>query len=938
MNQTTHDEAVWREADLVLDRLLDLPDAERDAHFAVLELPVQVRERAARLLAAHRRADGVLEQPLPAPPAPEAMRGRRLGRWIIEEEIGRGGMAVVFRARSVAEPVGQVVALKLLTLGALAGDGLRRFREEQQLLARLRHPHIAALIDSGMSDEGTPWFAMTLVDGQRIDTWCQARQLGMPARVRLLLDVCAAVEHAHRNLIIHRDLKPSNVLVDDDGNVHLLDFGIARLAQVGELTQTHKRALTPQYAAPEQFRGAAASTAMDVYGLGALLYAMLTGAPPRDVSAEPDATPTLPSQALGRVETLAAGELARARREVRGDLDAVILRALASEAEQRYPGVAAFAADLNRWLLGQPVEARVPSWTYRTRKFVRRHRIGVAASATIVLALAGGVVGTLWQAAHARDETRHALAEAERADAVRDFLLDLFSASDPEHNGGKAPDLFAILANGAARAQKPEALPLHARAELLAALGAIYRNLGRLKESETLLDQAIALYASDRGDTLSPERYAPALSRIPLLTSLGRSHEAVESARKLLAQIRADPQAPPVALATALMRINDARLFAGVGDDPAAIDDALESVAMARREVPAEPESLANKLHTLAMIQRNQENLAGSEAAAREAVTIFESLAPLGRNGLRAAVVTLAQTLSEQQRHDEALVLFERGVAITRSLYAADHVFVARTLNSYASELLAVGRFDDAQAALNESLAIQRKAQPNNARLAPVLFNLAWLKEAQGDYAAAKAALTEALALQQQDANEERLTQINASLARVLAALGEGESARTLFDDVEHALERMSGGLQTRVRIKVALRLAQFRLDDAQPARAATWLAKMRPSLQRSQRAMDPFVIEATLLDARVAQALGRQAEFSAAWQGALGRLREIRPELRYFAYEHYLTAARFALSLGDTGTAAELFKLGEGSLTAQHAAMPRLAAHRAELLATLTK
>jgi len=937
MNHTTHDEAVWRDADLVLDRLLDLPDAERDAHFAALELSADVRERAARLLAAHRQAGGVLERPLPLPPAPEAMRGRRLGRWIIEDEIGRGGMAVVFRARSAAEPVGQVAALKLLTLGALAGDGLRRFREEQQLLARLRHPHIAALVDSGMSDEGTPWFAMTLVDGQRIDAWCQTRQLGMPARVRLLLDVCAAVDHAHRNLIIHRDLKPSNVLVDDGGHVHLLDFGIARLAQAGESTQTHKRALTPQYAAPEQFRGAAASTAMDVYGLGALLYAMLTGAPPRDVSTEPDATPTLPSQAIGRVEALAAAELARARREVRGDLDAVILRALASDVEQRYPGVAALAADLNRWLLGQPVEARVPSWTYRTLKFVRRHRIGVAASATIVLALAAGVVGTLWQAAHARDEARRALAEAERADAVRDFLLDLFSASDPEHNGGNAPDLFAILANGAARAQKPEALPLHARAELLAALGAIYRNLGRLKESETLLDQAIALYAGDRG-TPSPDRYAPALSRIPLLTSLGRSHEAVEAARKLLAQIRADPDAPPVALATALMRINDARLFAGVGDDPAAIGDALESVAMARLEVPPEPESLANKLHTLAMIQRNQENLAGSEAAAREAVTIFESLAPLGRNGLRAAVVTLAQTLSEQQRHDEALVLFERGVAITRSLYAADHVFVARTLNSYASELLAVGRFDDAQAALNESLAIQRKAQPNNPRLAPVLFNLAWLKEAQGDYVAAKAALTEALALQQQDQNDERLTQINASLAHVHAALGESESARMLFDDVEHVLEQMSGGLQTRVRIKTALRLAEFRLDDAQPERVAVWLAKMRPALQRSQRAMDPLGIEAALLDAQVAHALGRQDEFSAAWRRTLDQLRGIQPALRYFAYEHYLTAARFALSLGDTGTAAELFKLGEGSLTAQHAALPRLAARRAELLATLTK
>ena len=936
MNTALHDESTWRQADQVLDSLLDLPDAQRDGRLAALDLAPPVRTRAAQLLAAHRRGEGVLEQPLPAASDAEALRGRRLGRWIIEDELGRGGMAVVFRARSAEAPAGQVAALKLLTLGALARDGLRRFREEQDLLARLRHPHIAALIDSGVSDEGTPWFAMTLVEGQRIDMWCRTRRLDMRARVRLFLDVCAAVDHAHRALVIHRDLKPSNVLVDDGGHVHLLDFGIARIVQEGEPTQTHKRALTPQYAAPEQFRGALPSTAMDVYGLGALLYAMLTGAPPRAAADAPDATPTLPSLAIARGVELGATELARARRALRGDLDAVILQALATDPERRYAGAAALAADLRRWLDGRAVEARVPSLGYRVAKFVRRHRLGVAAAAMVLIALAAGAAGTWWQAVRARAQARRALDEAQRADAVRDFLLGLFQASDPEHNGGKVPDLFAILANGAERARQPGALPARARAELLASLGVIYRNLARLKEAEALLDASIALYASD-ASIPSAERYAPSLSRIPLLISLGRTGEAVESARALLAAIRADASAPRDALVTALLRLGDARVFAGA-DDPAASADARESVALARVLDPPEPESLAMTLHTLAMIERNRDELVAAETAAREAIGIFEGLGAEGQNGLRAALVTLASILSDLQRHDEALTFFQRGLEVTRRMYAPEHVFVGRTLNTYATELLTDGRFDEAQAALTESIAIQRKALGNVPRLAPALFNMAWLREAQGDDAAAKALLDEALALQQKDrADDERVLQIKAALAHAHARLAETESARSLFDEVERGLKQLSGGaLHSRVQIKSALRLAHFRVDSGDAGAASEWLDALQAAFARDQRPLDAQRIEADLLHAQAAQAQGRAAEANAAWQRALTQLRGIPREMRYFAYEHYLTAAHFALSLGDKGAAAELVAQSESALTPEHVVMPRLAAQRAQLLAAV--
>src|SRR5690606_7858704 len=266
---------------------------------------------------------------------------------------------VVYRAVSVEAPEGQAAAVKVLTMGTLAGGGSRQFLQEQASLLRLRHPYIVPLLDAGVAGDGTPWLAMALVQGERIDAWCERQGLGQRARIVLVLQVCEAVAHAHRNLVIHRDIKPTNVLVDDDGCARLLDFGIASQAGPGaSQADTVLQALTPEYAAPEQFAGAPAATTMDVYGIGALLHCLLAGAPPpRDGHAAASGSPAPPARSL------------------RGDLGAIVRKATADAPDARYPGVDALGDDLKRWLDGKTVRARPPRLHYRLRRFVARNRL-----------------------------------------------------------------------------------------------------------------------------------------------------------------------------------------------------------------------------------------------------------------------------------------------------------------------------------------------------------------------------------------------------------------------------------------------------------------------------------------------------------------------------------------------------------------------------------
>lgn len=446
------DLATWRRLEALLDAALDLPVDAREAWLRA-ECPEPALQVRLRELIAHAEdASGPLEAlaaRLIADVDETRVAGREIGGYRLQSLLGEGGMAVVWRASREIAGQRREVALKCLRRGLLSPELRQRFLQEQSILARLEHPHIATLLDAGVEPDGTPWLAMRLVEGARIDDWCNARRLDARGRVRVLLDVAAAVAFAHRNLVVHRDIKPSNVLVDQEGHVRLLDFGIARLTDgsAGDATQTLHRALSPQYASPQQFEGLPASTADDVFGLGALLYVLLTGQPPRG---ERDARVTdIPPSRASRPAALA--DVLPEARTLRGDLDAITLRALAPRPEDRYPSVEALVDELERWMAGRPVRARGVGWVYRSQRFLLRHWLAASLASAALLSMGLGT----WIAL---DRARVAEAERARAEAVQEFLLGIFAANQSDASGNFVLSRREIAAEAAHRLSASDAL------------------------------------------------------------------------------------------------------------------------------------------------------------------------------------------------------------------------------------------------------------------------------------------------------------------------------------------------------------------------------------------------------------------------------------------------------------------------------------------------
>lgn len=430
--------------------------------------------------------------------------GSRLGPWVLGACLGSGGMATVWRATRADGRPAREVALKV-PLPTAAGSLLaERFAREQDILARLEHPHIARLYEAGVTADGTPWLAMECVHGEPIDRWCDARRLSLRERLRLFAQVLQAVQHAHAQLVIHRDLKPGNIFVSDDGQVRLLDFGIAKLLAGDEhasaLTQAHQRAMTPAYAAPEQVRGLATTTAVDVYALGVVLFSLLVGRAPYG---QKITTPMQLEQAIANGDVHRASALVsqaaaatrgcstRAlRRALAGDLDTLLAKALAQDPARRYATAAAFADDIGRHLAGRPLAARPDAPLYRLHRYLSRHRLQAAAIGAVALSLTLGLGLALWQATLARQERNAALAQAERSLAVNFFFSDLLedaARSDQPVTGSELVRRAEALARREFK-DSPDAL-----ASVLLSIGTLHNGQGRPGESRRVLEDALAV-------------------------------------------------------------------------------------------------------------------------------------------------------------------------------------------------------------------------------------------------------------------------------------------------------------------------------------------------------------------------------------------------------------------------------------------------------------
>jgi serine/threonine protein kinase len=498
----------WQKFSPLLDQAMDMDERRLDEWLKQLEPEnpeaaafirayFDTREKASQL--------GFLEGSVTGGEAEPSWIGKQVGPYTISALIGQGGMGNVWLAlRSDGRFEGRF-ALKFLRaiLSQIGGTG--RFLREGKLLARLTHPNIARLIDAGMTPDGDPYLVLDYVDGVPIDQYCDSHALSIEARLELFLEVLAPIAHAHANLVVHRDIKPSNVLVDASGGVKLLDFGIAKLlesdgqaeADIG-LTREGGVALTPAYASPEQLTGGAVSVASDVYSLGILLYLLLTGRHPGGEG------PLTAAQLIHSTISLeparpSAAVFGKVRKQLQGDIDTIVGKALKKQPSLRYASVTAFADDIARYLRHQPIAARPDTFAYRGRKFIRRNRVPVALAALAVLGILGGLVGTLVQAAAAREQRDFAFQQLQRNEEHDEFLDFLLSDASPS---GKPLSADELLTRAERIVQKQHSANADRRADLMIWIGGDYSKRDRSVDARRVLDAAYQLTRASHDGSL----------------------------------------------------------------------------------------------------------------------------------------------------------------------------------------------------------------------------------------------------------------------------------------------------------------------------------------------------------------------------------------------------------------------------------------------------
>jgi len=657
--------AQWTRFSALLDQVMDLPENARHTWLAGLSGDdVALRPWLARVLGADAVTGTGFLRP-PTEPKEGFAPGETVGPYRLEAPLGKGGMGEVWRARRLDDGPQREVALKLPHAELLSGPVRQRFARERDVLAALSHPHIAQLYDAGLNADGHPFLALELVEGQPITEACRAAGASLHQRMDLVREVLDALSYAHQRLIVHRDIKPSNVLVTSDGRVKLLDFGIAKLLHATEtqdalLTQAAARLATPAYAAPEQFSDGAITVGTDIYAVGVLLFELCTGHRPfarapngPDAQAAPLASARADPAACGMED---GKWLARS---LRGDMDAVIAKALAFEPADRYASAEAFERDLRQCRQGLPVSARRLSWVTRAGKFVRRNKAGVALATVLVLAVCGGTAGVAWQA-------RRAAREAERANAINDFLIGLFEKGDPR-GGGKSIDTMTakeLLDFGADTADAAFARQPETEMELLSTLGDIYDFVADREYSEKVrsrrLDLARTLYSAadpvvvDATITLATSSLefkdndkAIALLngiRDPILARYGAaSHEMAEwwMASAYVARMLPDgprKAAADDAAAIAILKKN----FPGSSEYP----HALEDLATNQFELEQFSDSLAN-YEAMRRLQIAQHEFDAMQQLSNYSDTA-SALEALGRLDEAEAVYIQSQTLAEQ--------------------------------------------------------------------------------------------------------------------------------------------------------------------------------------------------------------------------------------------------------------------------------------------------
>lgn len=882
------------------EQAMDEPADRRDRWVA--EQVTDVDESAAlrRLLAAAER-DGALDLPsgeraarIGFDPAAHAqgLIGQRIGAFRLVRLLGSGGMATVFLGEREGHDFRQLVAVKLLRRGLYSEIEQRLFRRERQALAALSHPNIAHLIDGGITDAGIPYIVLEYVDGANVVDYAIEHQLDLRARLRLFVVVCSAVAAAHRQLIVHRDIKPSNILVDGSGHVKLLDFGIAKLLGETEdgTTRSGMAAMTPGYAAPEQYSGGAISTATDVYALGVLLHELLLGERPQSSSTEPRKL----SARVGELATdLWSLPMPRAslRSALRGDLDNIVVKALAVEAQQRYASAAELADDIERHLDAQPVKAHPPSNWYRTRKFVQRHRGGVATTVAFLLAIFAALGIALWQ-------THLAKAEAERANAMRGFILDAFAEAKPGTPRDEPLSIIEVVEHAIETARADAQMSPGVRIELLTQLGNVLRGQGRtaaaLELSRGNHERAKAQLGDNDPITLASGR--------ELVQCLYLKGELVE-ARALVDRLLALIPAGATALHARLLR-DSARIATREANETRALADGRQALGFARDA--GDVSELSATLFEFGNLQLSMGDVEGAIPTFTETLALRTDR--LGARHVNVAAVhsALSRAYRRSGDLDRALQAAREALDISREVLPADHYRLGFQYNALAIVQFAQRDFTAALQAAGEALRINRAA--HGATHAESINAMSWVGRIElqlGRPAAAVTTLREALRL-----SEARVGADHADSATLRAHLGAALAADGHRSDGQRELERAIASFDAATqdsagRQPLAIEmLANVLLESGTATDALAVVDDLDRKLQAVPLGDGYWTGRVAALRARAWLLSGRAREASATFDAVEAQLSGARQADPLLRAEVAVGQAEAALALGDAQAA----------------------------------
>lgn len=687
----------WEQVETIVDRALELPASEREKYISEkCGENKQLKGEVTQLLESIFESEGWLDDPenykkgfyenissdITSVPSTPSLIGENIGAYTIREKIGEGGMGAVYRAQRSDGEFDHEVAIKIIRHSRATDQNIKRFKREQRILAGLNHPGIARLFDGGVTEDGSPYIVMEYVNGIAIDDFCEQHDCSLKQKLALFQQVLEAVRYAHENLVIHRDLKPANILVNQAGEIKVLDFGISKLLEQEkdtEITQTGTRLLTPRYAAPEQITQKNITTSTDLYALGIILYELLSGKNPYDLEG---ASPYEIEEAVVHQEPPAPGSRAETkiiRKTLKGDLNAIVLKAIRKNPTQRYRVANEFIEDLNNYHQGMPVSARTGSIPYRSKKFISRHKLGIAA-AFLLMVLSAGF--TIIHTSRITQERNNARLEAQKATQIKNLLIDILQQQDPFAQPNRNITLAEILDVGVQDIENSLDNQPEIKAELLGLMGDNHASLGNFKKGEDLVKKALDLYDPTQLES-ALQTYINNLSRLGRIQyRTGRFKEAESSY--------------------------------------------FEALELVKHEYGENASQITHLYSSLASVYREKGQLLKTEEFYKRAIALADSTQKLA---LATSLGNLAIAYRDQEQFDKALTLHKQSLELEHQVHDTLHPDLASAYNNLAFTYQQKGDFPKADSLHQIALSMRRKLfPPDHHHIASSLVRMGLLK------------------------------------------------------------------------------------------------------------------------------------------------------------------------------------------------------------------